>query len=84
MLVLDAKSNSRGVEEALKKMWRTEQPFAIENSAAYVRVEEVDVAIKDGDKTINLTLAISANKLGNPLFDQMSVNGFTPDELAYL
>lgn len=84
MLVLDAKSNSREVEEALKKMWRTEQPFAIENSAAYVRVEEVDVAVKDGDKTINLTLAISANKLGNPLFDQMSVNGFTPDELAYL
>lgn len=50
-------------------MWRTEQSFLIENNAEYVRVEEVDVAVKKGEQTINLILAVSENKIGNPLFD---------------
>jgi hypothetical protein len=84
ILILKAKLNSKGIEEILKQMWRTEQSLAIEDSAEFVRVDEVDVEVVGGEKTINLKLVSSENKHGNPMFDNASFNGITPDEIAKL
>lgn len=83
-LILKAETNSKGIEEVLKQMWRTEQPFAIEDSAEYVRVDEVDVEVVGGEKTINLKLVSSEDRRGNNMFSDMTVNGITPDEIAKL
>ncbi|WP_161568928.1 caspase family protein [Exiguobacterium sp. SL-9] len=84
ILVLKAENNSKRVEETFKQMWRTEQPFAIEDSAEFVRVDEVDIEVVGGEKTINLKLVSIENKHGNPMFDNASFNGITPDEIAKL
>lgn len=84
ILILKAKPNSKGIEEVLKQMWRTEQPLAIEDSAEFVRVDEVDVEVVGGEKTVNLKLVSSENKHGNPMFNDVTFNGITPDEMAKL
>ncbi|TCI75729.1 caspase family protein [Exiguobacterium sp. SH0S1] len=83
-LILKAENNSRGVEEVLKQMWRTEQPFAIEDTAEYVRVAEVNVEVVGGEKTINLKLVSSEDRHGSHMFSEMTVNGIKPDEIAKL
>lgn len=84
ILVLKAENNSKRVEETFKQMWRTEQPFAVEDSAEFVRVDEVNVEVVGGEKTINLKLVSSDNKHGNPMFNDVTFNGITPDEMAKL
>lgn len=82
-LILKATSNARNIEMTLKQMLRTVRPFAIEDSAEYVQVEDVDVEVIDGEKTINLTLVSSQNR-SNHMFNEMTINGITPDEIAKL
>ncbi|WP_214758534.1 MULTISPECIES: hypothetical protein [unclassified Exiguobacterium] len=65
-------------------MWKTEQPFAIEDTAEYVRVAEVNVEVVGGEKTINLKLVSSEDRHGSHMFSEMTVNGIKPDEIAKL
>lgn len=82
-LILKATSNARSIEMELKQMLRTVRPFAIEDGAEYVQVEDVDVVVIDGEKTINLTLVSSQNRNGHMSHD-MTINGIKPDDIAKL
>ncbi|OAN10101.1 caspase family protein [Exiguobacterium undae] len=82
-LILKATSNARSIEMTLKQMLRTVRPFAIEDGAEYVQVEDVDVEVIDGEKTINLTLVSSQNRNGHMSHD-MTINGIKPDDIAKL
>lgn len=82
-LILKATSNARNIEMTLKQMLRTVRPFAIEDGAEYVEVEDVDVEVIDGEKTINLKLVSSQNRSSH-MFHEMRINNTTPDEIAKL
>lgn len=82
-LILKATSNARNIEAVLKQMLRTVQPFVIEDGAEYVQIENVDVEVIEGEKSINLTLLSSQNR-SNHMFNEMTINGITPDEIAKL
>lgn len=82
-LILKATSNARNIEMELKQMLRTIRPFAIEDGAEYVQVEDVDVEVIDGEKTINLTLVSSQNR-SNHMLNEMTIHGITSDEIAKL
>lgn len=82
-LILKVTSNARSIEMTLNQMLRTVRPFAIEDSAEYVQVEDVNIEVIDGEKTINLTLVSSQNR-SNHMFNEMTINGITSDEIAKL